>query len=203
MDPTGVIWLFWARDSFSVAHKFRLPCHIIKKSSTFTILCNFVYSASRFISMSLTVFVVSNVWSLPANVPEIGWSNQPYNEIFAQGLSCGFWLSTAENISPKRKTGHRSTAKWYDREYVACHIWEIGLLWVCFHLLTLPVGDIQYAKCTANLHRVRVVIIMIRITFPRVLYEYRQRMQLEPCSREYACCAITLSGGRFSHIFRP
>jgi len=35
MYPTAVICLFWTRDSFWVAHRFWLPCHISKKSWTF------------------------------------------------------------------------------------------------------------------------------------------------------------------------
>jgi len=73
--PTAVTWLFWARDSFWVAHRFLLPCHISKKSSTLAILCNVLSSASFFISESFSVFVVSNSGSVPAKILSLAQAN--------------------------------------------------------------------------------------------------------------------------------
>jgi len=69
MYPTAVICLFWARDSFWVAHRFWLPCHISKKLWTLAILCNFLSSASFFISESFSVCGLSNSRSVPAKIP--------------------------------------------------------------------------------------------------------------------------------------
>jgi len=68
MYPTAVICLLWARDSFSVACRFWLPCHISKKSWTLAILCNILSSATLLISDSFSVFIVSDAGSLPPNV---------------------------------------------------------------------------------------------------------------------------------------
>jgi len=72
--------------------------------------------------------------------PVIDSSKLPSNDFFTNDLACGFWLATAENISAKYNTGLHSDTMWYDTEYVAHHIWEIGVLCVRFLLLTPPVG---------------------------------------------------------------
>jgi len=66
----------------------------------------------------------------------IGSSELPNNDFFVKGLACGFWLPPDNNISAKGKTGLHSDNMWYDKEYVARHIGEIGVLWVCLLLLT-------------------------------------------------------------------
>jgi len=68
MYPTAVICLFWARDSFCVARRFWLPCHISKKSWTLAILCSFLSSASFFSSKLISVFALSNSGSVPAKI---------------------------------------------------------------------------------------------------------------------------------------
>jgi len=73
--PTAVIGLFWTQDFFGVARRFWLPCHSSKMSWTLTILCNFLSSASFFISESFSVFVVSNNGSGPANIPLLARPN--------------------------------------------------------------------------------------------------------------------------------
>jgi len=75
MIPMAVICLFWVRDSFWVARSLWLPCHISKKSWTLAILCNFFPSASFFISMSFSVFIVSNNGSAPAKIPVLVRAN--------------------------------------------------------------------------------------------------------------------------------
>jgi len=75
MYPTAVICLIWARDSFCVAHRFWLPCHISKMSWTLAIQCNFLSSASFIISESFSVFVVSNSGSVPAKIPLLAEAN--------------------------------------------------------------------------------------------------------------------------------
>jgi len=71
----AVICLLWARDSFFVACRFWLPCHISKKSWTLAILCNFLSSASFFISELFSVFVVSDTGLSPAQMPFLTWAN--------------------------------------------------------------------------------------------------------------------------------
>ena len=61
--------------SFWVAGRFWLPCHISKKLWTLAILCNFLSSASFFISESSSVFVVSNSGSVPAKIPLLARAN--------------------------------------------------------------------------------------------------------------------------------
>jgi hypothetical protein len=55
-------------------------------------------------------------------------SKLPYNDFFAKGLTCGFELPSADNISAKGKTALYFDTMWYDREYIACHIGEICIL---------------------------------------------------------------------------
>jgi len=58
----------------------------------------------------------------------IGSSKLPYYEFFAKGLPCGFLVPSAINISAKGKTGLHADTRWYDREYIARHLGEIGVL---------------------------------------------------------------------------
>jgi len=66
--PTAVIGLFRGQDSFCIAHKFWLPCHISKKLWTLPTLRNILSSASFFISESFSEFVVTNSVLLPAKI---------------------------------------------------------------------------------------------------------------------------------------
>ena len=92
MYHTAIISLFWGRDSFCVARRFWLPCHISKQSWTLAILCNFLSSASCFISESISVCVVSNAGSSPANNPLLAWENcltTPFSRrVSPVGLDC-------------------------------------------------------------------------------------------------------------------
>jgi len=69
MYLTVVICLFWVQDSIWVASRFWLTCHIYKQSWTLAIPCNFLSSASFFISESFPVFGESNSGSVPAKIP--------------------------------------------------------------------------------------------------------------------------------------
>jgi len=73
--PTAVIWMFWAQDSFCVARRFWLPCHISKHFFALAILRILLPSASELISRAASVFVVSNATSSPAKVLPLGWEN--------------------------------------------------------------------------------------------------------------------------------
>jgi len=75
MYPKVVISLFWAWHFFWVAGRFRLPCHISRKLWTLAILCNFLSSASVFISELFSVFVVWNSGSVAANIPLLARAN--------------------------------------------------------------------------------------------------------------------------------
>jgi len=68
MYRTAGICLFWARDSFCVAGRLWLICHISKRSCALAIECRCVSSASLSISVSFSVFVVSNAGSSPAKI---------------------------------------------------------------------------------------------------------------------------------------
>jgi hypothetical protein len=72
-------------------------------------------------------------------------------------------------ISAKGKTGLHSNTIWYDIEYIARQIGEIGVLWVRFLQLSPQIGYVRCPKCTANHHFVGVVIIDIWINFTPVL----------------------------------
>jgi len=58
--PATFICMFWARESFCIARRCRLPCDISKWSWTLAILCNFLSSTALFISKSFSSLVVSN-----------------------------------------------------------------------------------------------------------------------------------------------
>ena len=67
MYSTAVMSWFWARDSFCLACRFWLPCHISKTLWTLAILGNFFCSTSLSISRSLSVFIIFNARSSLAN----------------------------------------------------------------------------------------------------------------------------------------
>jgi len=75
VNPTAVICLFWAWDSFCVLCRLWLPCHISKMPWTLAILCNVFTSTSFFISELFSVFVVSNPGSVPVKIPLLAWAN--------------------------------------------------------------------------------------------------------------------------------
>ena len=75
MYPTTVICVIWAQDSFCIACRFWLPCHISKKSWTMAILCNVLSSTCFFNSKSFSVSVVSNAVQSPANIPLLAPAN--------------------------------------------------------------------------------------------------------------------------------
>jgi len=56
------------QDHFWVARRIWLPWQISNKSWTFAIVCNFLSSASFFISELFSVFIVSNSGSAPAKI---------------------------------------------------------------------------------------------------------------------------------------
>jgi len=120
--------------------------------------------------------------------------------LFINGLACGFWLSPTKDISLEGKSGFQPDTMWYDREYAACHIGDIGVLWVRFILLPPPAGYVWDATCTANLHWVGVVVIQIWINWPPVLWILRRWIQIEPGGRKFACCPITSPRCHFCHI---
>jgi len=73
--PTVVICLVWAQDSFWVARRFWLPCHISKPSWTLDILFNCIFFAAFLILVSFSVFVVSHSGSAPAKIPLLARAN--------------------------------------------------------------------------------------------------------------------------------
>jgi len=75
MYPKAVIYLFSARDSFLVARRFWLHCHISKKLWTLAILCKGLSSTSFFISESFSVLVVSNSGLVPAKIQLLARAN--------------------------------------------------------------------------------------------------------------------------------
>jgi len=181
MYPIAAICWFWARHSLCVARMFWLPCHISKRSLTLAIVCDFLSSASLFISMLFTLLVVSRWWVVALHYTVIGLSKLPYNYYFMKGHAYGFRMLPIANILLKGKFGPQSDTMWYDWSYVACDIREIGVLWVHFLLLSPPVCYIQYPQCTANSHWVGVVMIKNPINLPADLWWFRQRIQNEPC----------------------
>jgi len=132
----------------------------------------------------------------------IGSSKLPYNDFFTKDLACGYSLPPADDVSPTGNTGLHTDTMWYDGEYVACHMAEIGTLWVRFLLMPPPVGYVQYPKCTVNLHWVGVVIIDILFNVPTIVWCFRRWIQIGPGGGQLACCAIASSGCHFSHIGR-
>jgi len=70
----------------------------------------------------------------------ISSSKQPNYDIFPQHLASSFGLSPANNISPKGKSGLHSDTMWYNRQYVASHVAEIGKLCVSSFFLASAVS---------------------------------------------------------------
>jgi len=202
MYPTVDICLFWPWDSFCVAHWFWLPCHVYNKSWTLAILCNVFFHCLSIQFKVVFSFCCIPCWIIACQYPNIGSSKLPLYDFFAKSLACGFWLPPADNVSPKGKMGLHSDTMWHDREYVACLIREISVLWVRWLFLKPPGGNIQYPQCTTDLHGVGVVIIKARINLPPVLRWFRWWIQIEPSSCEYARCTIASFGCHFNYIFR-
>jgi len=90
---------------------------------------------------------------------------------------------------------------WYDRGSIPCHITEISVLWVCFIVLTPPVGDIWYTKLAAIFLLVRVVIITIQIILCSFLWTFRQWIEINPSSSQSKCHVIASSRCHFNQIF--
>jgi len=103
---------------------------------------------------------------------------------------------------PRDEQASNSKTTWYEREYIVCHIGEIGILCVHCQQLAPPVGDIQYPKFTANLHQVEVVIIHVWSHFTPVLWWLSRWIEMEPCGCQQVCCSISKSGSHFSNVFR-
>jgi len=73
----------------------------------------------------------------------IGASKLPYNNLFAKGLTCGYWLTPVDNMSAKGETGLHSSTMWDDTGYGKRHIGQIGVLCIHFIMLTPPVRYVQ------------------------------------------------------------
>jgi len=58
MYPMVIICFFWAQDSFCVAHRFWLPCHISKKLWTLTILCTFFWTSSLHFQVNISICLI-------------------------------------------------------------------------------------------------------------------------------------------------
>jgi len=127
------------------------------------------------------IFCVHGIqfWVSASQNPVIGLSELPYNDFCAKGLTCGFWLPLANTIGAKGKTGLQSNTMQNVRWYVACHIGEIGVLWVHFLLLAPTLGYVQYPMCSATHHWLGVVIIEIWINLSPVLWCFRRWFQIE------------------------
>jgi len=110
-------------------------------------------------------------------------------------------MHPADTVSRNGKTCLISDTMWYDREFIACRITELGVLWVHGLLVMPPVGDIRYSQCTANPHRIGVVIITIRINLLPVLCDFRRRIEIQPWGCQLESYLITMSGHCISHIF--
>lgn len=98
-------------------------------------------------------------WQTTCLYPVIGWSKPRYNDVYAKGPGCGFWLLWASTILCRNYRGLNSDIGWYDGTYIGCHISEISILWVCFLLWMSQVLEIWYLICIPDLHRVGVAII--------------------------------------------
>jgi hypothetical protein len=198
----AVICWFGVQDSIWVGRMFSPPCHIIKMSWTFAIVCNDLSSGFLFISKSFSVFLVSKSRSAPANILLLTSRKLPNNNIFTKRLTWGFQPPPADNISARGHTGFYSTTMWHDREYVPCHIREIGIHCGRFLLLTPPVGYVRDPKWTANLHWIGVVIVGVWIKLPPALWCFRWRIQIGTGGGESVFCAIALSGCHLCDIVR-
>jgi len=103
--PTAVICLIWPQDSFSLARRFWLPCHISKKLWTFG--HSVQYPFLRLFLHFRVVFCVHGIqfWVSACQNPSVGTSKLPYNDFLAKGLAFCYWLPPSKNISAKGKTG--------------------------------------------------------------------------------------------------
>ena len=170
MYALGVICMFWVQDSFLVACRFWLPCHTSKWHRPLP-FCAFIFPQPGCSIPSRYQFqVVSNAAQLVVNVPWLAQAHCITTTFSLECLGSGFRLSPANNVSAKRSTGLHSNSMWYNWEYDARHIREIGVLWEYFLGLQPPVGDIWQPKSSVILHGVGMVISNIWIYLPPVLW---------------------------------
>jgi hypothetical protein len=111
--------------------------------------------------------------------PVFGASKLLDNNLLAKSLNCSLWQPPSNNISAKGQTHLYSDNMWYNGEYVASHIGEVGVLWVRFFLLGQQIGYDRNPQSTADLYLVRVVIIDIWINLSPFLWCFRQRFQIQ------------------------
>jgi hypothetical protein len=87
----------------------------------------------RFLRLFLYIRVICCICGIKFRVsacqnPVLGSRKLPYDAFFAKGHTCGISLPPANHIFVKGKAGLHSDIMWYDREYVALQIGEIGVL---------------------------------------------------------------------------
>jgi len=215
------VWPECNNDLFSIRN-VSYGCHLLVLSVRFPLCSTEVLAALphlqkvmdlghsvqfSFLCFSLQFYVIFGFGRIESRIiacryPGIASWVLPHNDSWAKGLACGNWLPLSNNVSPRRKTGLLSHTMWYERQYVVCHIAEIGIHWPCFFLLVPPVGNIGQPTCTAHLNWVRVVVITIWINLPPGVWCFRRWIQMEPCRGQWAYCVITASGCHFSHILK-
>jgi len=182
MYHMAVIWLFWGRDSFCVALRFWLPCHISKKLWTLAILCKFLFSAAFFISESFSVFGVSNCRSAPAKIPLFAAAN-----CLTTTLSWWVWPVVFDCLQPMTSWPRGELASTPTPSGMVENM-SRGTLFRSADFECIPscwpppAGYIRQPKCTAELHWVRVLIIEIWIDLTCVLGCFMQRLLNEPGS---------------------
>jgi len=182
-------WPGWFDDLFHVINVY-YGCYLHVLSATFLLCYTQVLAALPHLQ-KVTEVCHSEQFSFPNHIhdfrddffvrgiqccviacqyPIIGWRNLPYNEWFANGLASGFWMPWAGTIMSNGSNGLHWENMSYGRDYFVYHIQEIGVLWVRRLLLAPPVSYVQFPKCTATLHWVRVVIIEICLNVRPVVW---------------------------------
>jgi len=108
MYPTAVICVVWAKATPCVLHRFWPRCHFSKKvmDPGHSVLCVLFGLVLHF----RVIFSICCMpcWVIACQNPIVGLSKLPYNDFFTKGLTCGSWLTPADNISPKGRSGLHS-----------------------------------------------------------------------------------------------
>jgi len=145
--PKCILWLSLAHFEHEVPSAMNVGFGCLAASPNVVGLCHSVQCSVLCLSLQIwVVFCVHRIqcWVISSWYPVVGSTKPPYNNLFAKGLAWGTPLHPADNISRKGHTGLHSNTIWYHREYVSCNIGEIGVLWLCFLLLSPPVCDMWY-----------------------------------------------------------
>lgn len=108
-------------------------------------------------------------WVPGCQYADIAGCKASFYDISLTVVPCHDWLSRADKVLLKEKSGPHLHTKWGEREHNLCHMNPVNIIWKWILLLMLAVGDIQYVHCIATLDAATVVFVNVPNHLPPVL----------------------------------